>query len=289
MVVFAERLTQGYFGYRSVIFALIMASIIAFLFIPVKNIIQKCVDRAFFQGTQSELARRNTLLVEELKRSEKLKAVATLAAGMAHEIKNPLTSIATFAEYMKDKRNDDEYIDKFQKVMREEVGRINNIVQQILDFAKPIPPRLEKVDANRVLDGTLDFLSNRFLSKNIKISKDYTQDAFVMADPEQLKQVFLNIFLNAIDATQGGGEIYVKTEPSEYKDRSHLNIVIRDTGRGIPPSELDKIFDPFYTTKDSGTGLGLAIVHGIVKEHKGRIFVESALQKGTKFTLVFPT
>lgn len=289
MVVFAERMTQGYFGYRSVIFALAMAFVIAVLFIPVKNMTQRFADRAFFHGTESELAKKNALLLEELKRSEKLKAIATVAAGMAHEIKNPLTSIAAFAEYLKEKRNDDEYINKFQNVMREEVGRINNIVQQVLDFAKPLPPRLEKVDANKVLDATLDFLSNKFLSNKIRVSKDYEGDAFIMADAEQLKQIFLNIFLNAIDAMAGGGDIFVGMLFS--KDAHHkqiLNISIQDTGCGIAPNVVDCIFDPFYTTKDSGTGLGLAIVHGIVKEHGGKILVESVPQKGTKFTISFP-
>ncbi|MDB4349781.1 ATP-binding protein, partial [Omnitrophica bacterium] len=224
--------------------------------------------------------RENIRLREELQRSEKLKAVGTLAAGMAHEIKNPLSAIKTFTEYLPEKHNDPSFRDKFKRIVGSEVEKINNIVGQVLDFAKPKPLSLKKTDMHVLLDDTLSLLSNDLLQKRINVVKEYVSSKLnVDVDPNQLKQAFLNIFLNAIDAMPKGGSLTISTA----KKNNNIAISVQDTGCGIPKKNIPHLFDPFYSNKEGSTGLGLSIVHGIIKKHNGSIVVESGEGKGSKF------
>ena len=224
-------------------------------------------------------------LREELQKTEKLKAVATLAAGMAHEIKNPLTSIKTFTEYLPKKHNDPVFVEKFNAVVGNEVDRINNIVKQLLEFSRPSELKLKKTDINSLLDETLSLLNNDLLKYNIKAKKDYSDINIVNADPSQIRQVFLNLLLNAIDSMKTGGTIHVATG---QKDANEVFVSISDTGHGIPREDIGRIFDPFFTRKDEGTGLGLSVVHGIIKKHRGTIAVKSVPEKGTSFVVSLP-
>lgn len=224
---------------------------------------------------------------EELMRSERLKAVSTLAAGMAHEIKNPLTAIKTFTEYLREKKDDPEFIDKFERIVGTEVDKINNIVHQLLDFAKPAPLKLETANINNILDDTLSLLSNDIIKHNIRLIKEYSPLPDMQADPNQLKQAFLNIILNAIEAMSSGGELSVGTQTVVSGQVSRVQVIIKDTGAGIPQKDLPHIFDPFYSTKDKGTGLGLSITYEIIKKHSGSISVESEAGKGTEVKIEF--
>ncbi|MBU2541841.1 MAG: hypothetical protein KJ593_08080 [Candidatus Omnitrophica bacterium] len=278
LVLFIEKLFRGLLGYTSIIniFAIFL---IAFFFAPLKNRVQYLIDKRFFKGTLSSLAEERERLEEELKRSERLKAVATLAAGMAHEIKNPLTSIKTFTEYLEKNKDKSEFIAKFRKIVGAEVDKIDNIVQQLLDFAKPAPPKLRKCDIQQLLDEILILLSNALLKHKIKLAKEYkTQDPQIQVDSNQLKQAFLNIILNAIEAMPNGGILTVTTK----QQNSELIVAIKDTGKGISKESLPHIFDPFYTTSDKGTGLGLSITHGIITEHGGRLEIKSKVGMGSK-------
>ncbi len=233
------------------------------------------------------LAKENERLMEEIRRGDRLKAVATLAAGMAHEIKNPLTSIKTFTEYLDTKYNDESFRDKFKRIVGGEVDKINTIVGHLLDFAKPKPLSLQKVDIYNAIDETLSLLSNDFIKKRIDIVREYNTKELstINADPNRLKQAFLNLFLNAMDAMKNGGKMIVNTRLSG----NNLEITIEDTGSGIPKKDIPHIFDPFYSTKENGTGLGLSIVYGIIKEHGGSITCESEVGKGTKFIITLFT
>jgi signal transduction histidine kinase len=211
-------------------------------------------------------------LEDEILKQDRLKAVATLAAGMAHEIKNPLTSIRTFAEYLPEKYADPEFRGKFKKIVVDEVDRVNSIVQQLLEFSKPKEPELKPVSIVDILDDTLGLITSKLLDHKIALSREYQASPQILADRNQLKQAFLNLFLNSIQAMPGGGTLTVKTT---LTGNNRLLVAISDTGTGIPKESLPHIFDPFYTTKESGTGLGLSIVHGIVLKHKGKIRVES--------------
>lgn len=244
--------------------------------------------KLFSKKTRETLARENERLKEEIRRTDRLRAVATLAAGMAHEIKNPLTSIKTFTEYLDVKFDDKDFRDKFKRIVGSEVDRINTIVGNLLDFAKPRPLSQRRVNVNKLLEETLALLSNDFIRRKIDVIRGYGPKATdtIKADPNRLKQAFLNLFLNAMDAMKTGGKLVV--EMDKTKDGS-LQITIEDTGKGISEETLSHIFDPFYSSKETGTGLGLSIVHGIIKEHGGQITCESETEKGTRFIITLPT
>jgi len=278
-VLLAERILFRFAGYTSIVASILAAFTIALLFTPLKNTIQNFIDKRFFKGTLSSLAEEKQRLEEELRRSERLKAVATLAAGMAHEIKNPLTSIKTFTEYLERNKNKPEFIAKFKKIVSSEVDRIDNIVHQLLDFAKPTPLKLKPCDIHQLLDETLLLLSNDLLKHKIKLIREYnTLNSQLKADFNQLKQAFLNIFLNAIEAMPNGGILTVTIN----QQNNELIVAIKDMGKGISKESLLHIFDPFFTTSSKGTGLGLSITHGIIKEHGGRIKIESKLGIGSE-------
>ncbi len=213
----SENIFRKAVGYSSP--GLTLAIIIFFILIfqPLKNNIQRIIDKYLFHGSIDQIDEENIKLRDELQKSEKLKAVATLAAGMAHEIKNPLTSIKTFTEYMPQKGADPAFRDKFQDIVGTEVDRINHIVKQLLEFSKSSELELKKTDINELLDDTLHLLSNDFLKHNIKIEKQYSTLPQTNVDPHQMKQVFLNLFLNAKDAMKNGGTLTITTEHSDNK------------------------------------------------------------------------
>jgi len=281
-----ERVVQTTFGYQSVWLSLSAFALMALVFQPLKLGIQRLVDRLFFHAPHEELVRRMERLEQEVRQAEKLKAVSTLAAGLAHEIKNPLTSIKTFTTYLLEKGTDPEFQRKFQRIVTHEVDKIDHIVHQLLDFAKPAPPKLEAVQTSRLLDETLDFLSNDCLKRRIAVERRYGSEVTIQGDSQQLRQVFLNLFLNSLEAMDGtGGTLSVATA----RKGSHLAVTIADTGPGIPKEHLPHLFDPFFTTKPRGTGLGLAVVQGIIQEHRGTITIDSHPGEGTRVRIEFPT
>jgi len=285
VILVIENKFRVYMGYGSFSVSLFVIIVSIIIFQPLKNYIQNLLDKSFFRGTIVQIGAENDRLREEVQKTEKLKAISTLAAGMAHEIKNPLTSIKTFTEYLPKKFNEPEFISKFHTIVANSVDSINNIVQQLLHFSKPDVLKLEKLHIHELLSNTLTFLSNDFVKKDIKIYKDYTQTPVVEADYVQLKQVFLNILLNAIDAMPSGGKIFIEIVP---KLDDEILIKIKDTGKGISKEDLKHIFDPFFTKKEFGTGLGLSVVHGIIEKHRGKIRVNSRIHKGTEFNITLP-
>jgi len=285
VILVIENKFRVYMGYGSFSVSLFVIIVSIIIFQPLKNYIQNLLDRSFFKGTISQIGAENDRLREEVQKTEKLKAISTLAAGMAHEIKNPLTSIKTFTEYLPKKYNEPEFISKFHTIVASSVDSINNIVQQLLHFSKPDILKLEKININGLLDNTLTFLSNDFVKKDIRIIKEYEQALVVESDYVQMKQVFLNILLNAIDAMPTGGKIFIEIVP---KLGEEIIIKIKDTGKGISKEDLKHIFDPFFTKKDFGTGLGLSVVHGIIEKHRGKIVVNSRIDKGTEFKITLP-
>ncbi|MFH1411513.1 MAG: ATP-binding protein [Candidatus Omnitrophota bacterium] len=240
------------------------------------------MDRYFFHGTIDQIDDENIKLREEVQNTEKLKAVATLAAGMAHEIKNPLTSIKTFTEFLDKKGADPVFRDKFKDIVGKEVDRINYIVKQLLDFSKPKDLLLADTDVNKLLQETLDLMSENLLKRGIRAVKRYAPLPHARVDASKMKQVFLNLFMNALDAMPSGGTITVETA---NEASGGILIKISDTGCGIEKKDLPHIFDPFFTKKDAGTGLGLSVVHGIVEKHGGNISVSSIPGKGSEFRI----
>jgi len=284
LVYAVEKMFQTTFGYHSVGFSLAAFALMALAFQPLKLGIQRLVDWLIFRVPQEELVRRMERLEVEVQQAEKLKAVSSLAAGLAHEIKNPLASIKTFTDHLEGHYDDSAFRGKFKKIVGGEIERINLIVQQLLEFAKPVPPKLTPVEVPRLLDETLELLNSELVQRHVEVKRHYEVSPKVLADPQQLKQVFLNLVLNSLQAMNGTGKLEVQTS----SQGSELTITIGDNGAGISPKDLPHIFEPFFTTKAAGTGLGLAVVHGIIKEHGGRIRLESQLGRGTQVTLALP-
>ena len=283
-VLLAERAFQGVMGYRSLIGSVIAGFVIALGFNPLKEFAQRFIDRLFFHSNQVLLVQVNERLRHEVARGEKLKAVATLAAGMAHEIKNPLASIKTFAEYLPEKYDDPVFREKFTKIMGQEVDKMNILIQRLLEFAKPTQPQLKPVRVSELVGETVDFLHGTLVQKQIQVETTFAATDEVRADPGQLKQVFLNILLNSIEAMDRPGRITISSERQD----GHLDVTLADTGPGISKKGLAHAFDPFYTTKPGGTGLGLSVVHSIIREHGGRVGLESAVGKGTTVHVTLP-
>ncbi len=282
IVIITEHIFKTYFGYASIINGIVTACIIAVTFNPVREYLQRIVDKHFFKIDPDRLATENSLLKVAVRDQDRLKSVATLAAGMAHEIKNPLTSIRTFAEFLPKKYDDPEFRNIFSKLVVNEVDRVSSIVQQLLDFSKPTDPELSPSNVSEILDETLALLTSNLLKARVDLSKDTDSKLIVLADRNQVKQALLNLFLNAIQSMTSGGLLTITTKRLRSKS---VIITITDTGAGINNEHLPHIFDPFYTTKEGGTGLGLAIVHSIITKHGGKIDVQSTVGIGTTVTI----
>ncbi len=237
----------------------------------------------------------------QIRRSDRLASLGTLSAGMAHEIKNPLVSIKTFAQLLPERYQDSDFRETFSNLIGHEIDRIDSLVNQLLRFARPAKPLLKPLRVHEVLEKSLMLVGHRLYQKEIKLSRSWNASLdTIRADADQLEQVFLNFFLNAMDAMKHGGELNVATEirPAEewaspvagMNGERHevLRVTVRDNGDGIKDEDIPHVFDPFFTTKDYGTGLGLSVVHGIIQEHGGQIEVESELAKGTAFHILLP-
>lgn len=285
VILLTERLFQNIFGYTSLLGSLVAAAVLALAFIPLKNRIQTFVDKYFFRGTYPEIAEQNDQLRETLSRQEKFKAVATLASGIAHEIKNPVTVLQTFLEHLPRKKDDPAFIEKFSRISAQELDRMEDLIRQLLDFAKPSPLELEETDLNDLLKDTLALIAGEAGKHHIETRTSWTSASIQLrADQRQLKQAFLNILLNAIEAMPQGGILSVETSRSS----GHTpRISIRDTGSGIATEDLTHIFEPFFSRKTAGTGLGLAITKDIIEKHGGEIRVSSSVGSGTTFVVEF--
>lgn len=262
---------------------------------------------------------------EHLVASEKLAALGTMAAGMAHEIKNPLVSLRTFTQLLQQKFDDPEYRKKFSAIVPQEIERINKIAESLLKFGRPSKPELTKVNINKVTEEVLELMENECRNNNIRVTTKFVPVSDITGDPMQLSQAFVNIILNAIQAMPNGGELTVKTDvgevirlargmrkgilkkeeasfgesiwgaegegPKEEAAESPVPVVfveITDTGVGITDESLKSLFDPFFTTKAGGTGMGLPITLRIIEDHKGSIKVKSQAGKGTTFIVTLP-
>ncbi|MDA8432342.1 MAG: ATP-binding protein [Nitrospiraceae bacterium] len=226
---------------------------------------------------------------EQLVQAAKLAAIGELASNVAHEINNPLTSIMGYAELIKEEGNI-ENIMKDIEVIEKESMRARDIVQQLLEFARRRPLEIRAVDLNGLLREVVTLIGVQLKDASIRIHEHYSELPVIMGDPNQIKQVFLNVLNNSVHAMVEAGrqrqkEITIRTSNN---DRTAL-VEISDTGHGIPNEVLPKIFEPFFTTKrEKGTGLGLSITYKIIQSHKGKIDVESQEGRGTKFTISLP-
>jgi signal transduction histidine kinase len=278
---------------------------------PNKNITKEALESVMAFAQQAGLAIHNAFMYQELKtfsqqmeekiqkttadlkkteaqliRSEKLAALGQLAAGIAHEIRNPLTSINILIHSMTKNLPSGDSHKEDLKVIEEEIHRMNEILDQFLRFAKPATPLLEKADVFSIFEETLQLLRPHIEKQLIVVEKEFQPLPIILMDREQMKQVFLNLLLNAIQAMPGGGHLTLRGQNSE--DGQWIHISIQDSGIGISSENINKLFDPFFSTKEGGIGLGLSITHRIIDQHHGKIEVESAPGKGTLFTIWLP-
>lgn len=224
-------------------------------------------------------------LENEVARSQRLAAIGRLAAGVAHEIRNPLSSIKGFATYFREKCHHLPEGRSTAEVMIQEVERLNRVIGQLLDFARPDTVLKRPVDIQKLLQDSIRMVQQDAEKKGVTIELD-SSHLEVSLDPDRVKQALLNLYLNALDAMDSGGTMRVESSYDEKKEE--LLITVSDTGQGIKEQDLPHVFDPYFTTKSSGTGLGLSIVLKIVEAHKGKLNIESNYGKGTTVTLVFP-
>ncbi len=225
----------------------------------------------------------------QMERADRLASVGEMAAGIAHEIKNPLTGIAAAITILRDDFPPADPRTEIVNEVLEQIKRLDKTVNDLLFFGKPTPPEPAFTDLNAILKKTLMFASQHRGGKNITKQLDLQEDLPpVYVDPKQIQQVFLNLILNAVQAMQDQGTLTITSELLERDGSPWVRVGIADTGSGIPQQILEKIFTPFFTTKAQGTGLGLAICHKLVTQHHGTISVTSHDGKGTVFTIELP-
>jgi two-component system NtrC family sensor kinase len=229
---------------------------------------------------------RNKELETTLAQHEKMASLGVLSSGVAHEINNPLGVILGYAGYLEGKMDPSDPNYRYIQDIRKESQRCKGIVQDLLSYARMPKPALEETDLNALLEQIVDFAANHMDLHHVSLVRDLAPGLpRVCVDPDQIRQVAINLILNAGAAMESGGTITIGTAPAP---EGCVDVVFRDEGAGIAPENLEKIFEPFFTTKARGTGLGLAITRRIVEQHLGRIMVESEVGKGTTVTVRLP-
>ncbi len=239
-------------------------------------------------------------LEEQVRRTDQLSSVGTLAAGMAHEIKNPLVTIKTFSQLLPKRYNDEDFRHDFSSLVAHEVSRIDGIVNELLSFSKPAKPHLIPMKLQDTIAQTLKLTHEQRALNHIDLTTKYNaSNDEIFGDAKLLSQALINLKLNAIEAIGEGGNITIGTINCNYRFASPdtrerattkkcIRLQITDTGKGIERDKLQKIFDPFFTSKSEGTGMGLSVAHGIISEHHGVIEVESEPGRGTTFYVYIP-
>jgi two-component system sensor histidine kinase AtoS len=231
---------------------------------------------------------------EEILRMDRLVSLGKLASGIAHELRNPLAGIKTTAQALGEEMSGDDSRREYLSRITKEIDRLNGLLKTFFSFAKPQNLNLVHCYIKDIINEIIPFLIKEIADKGIRFNEIYHPQLHkIKVDKTQMHQVFLNLFLNAIQAMPNGGELKIEVSPMisnslEGSKQNFIKVVISDTGKGIPPHIVDKIFDPFFTTKPRGVGLGLSITYQIIKKHGGTIKVESQWERGTSFVINLP-
>ncbi len=246
-------------------------------------------------ATEVALAVKYRRMEDQVFRKNKLISLGTMAAGIAHEVRNPLASIRTFAQLMPDRMDDPEFKNEFSQLVLKDVDRITKVIETMLAFARPSQVTIHEQTANEIVDEAVVLVQPRLKSKHINLTKQFHGNPVVKVDKQQILQVLINLITNAVDALPEQGRIRVSTgmRPADAVgagngDQKFALIEVADNGPGIPAGVRNRLFDPFFTTKKEGTGLGLSISQKIVRDHGGAITVSSIEGKGTTFQVNLP-
>ena len=233
-------------------------------------------------------------LQEEILRIDRLVSLGELSSGIAHEIRNPLAGIKTTAQALGEEMGQDDPKREYLNRITKEIDRLNDLLKTFFSFAKPQKLNLVVCNIKDIVNEIIPLLIKDIANRGINFTEEYASNLpKVRVDFNQMHQVFLNLFLNAIQAMPNGGELKIKAEsialaPLVNPGRDYIQISISDTGKGIPAHDINKIFDPFFTTRPKGIGLGLSIMYQIIKKHEGNIKVESKVDRGTTFIIMLP-
>jgi two-component system sensor histidine kinase HydH len=253
---------------------------------PIRNSNGQCEGAVIVLRDLTEIKQ----LEEKVKRTEKLAAIGELAAGVAHEIRNPLSSIRGFAQFLKQALKDRPKEQEYAQTMVNEVDRINRVVTDLLTYARPMAAKLAPTDVTELVEHAVRLVQPEAESCQAGIQMKVSDLSKLPLDANQMTQALLNLLLNALQAVSQGGHVDIGAELNASD--SKLRFWVEDDGPGISKDKLEKIFEPFFTTREKGTGLGLSIVHKIVENHNGEIIVESpspGMALGCRFTIRIPT
>lgn len=240
----------------------------------------KTLEKKVQQKTQ-ELIRSQ----EKLVRAERLAATGELAAGIVHELKNPLSAIKVFTTLVEQRYQEPEFRQRFGRVVTQQLESLERLVEELLDLARPRVLKRQAVDVNQLLWEASEVLAPQMKAQKVILRRSLSSRVpLVPGDRDRLYQGFFNLLKNALEAQPQGGRISIKSQ----QDRRGVKITVADSGPGLPPKDLDKIFQPFYSTKKGGSGLGLALVGRVVEEHHGQIQAQNRKEGGTRFNLFLP-
>ncbi len=255
----------------------------------IANYISSGLENTLLNKRLKDIVRELTDAQKRLIEQEKFRSLGEMTANIAHEIKNPLVIIGGFAKRLAKKMQDDHTEDKYIDIILKEVARLEAILNEILSYVKENPFISETCNINDFLDEILYLLSTDTSWEHIDVIKHFdTTLPLIRCDSEQLRQVFINILMNASEAMNGRGKITIQTTHASYNNHPFVSVSIADTGGGINPAIMDNIFNPFLTTKEKGTGLGLAISNKIITNHHGHIDIENIVGKGVTFIVYLP-
>jgi len=248
-------------------------------------------------ATGATVALENASLSRQLRRSEavleranRLSSLGTLAAGLAHEIRNPLVAVKTFLDLLPQRLDDAKFLSEFRELSLSELRRVTDLISDLLALGKSRTAERRPVDLPSTLEPVVRLMESSARKRQIELGSRWEANLpSVSADPDQLKQIVLNLLLNAIESSSAGGHVMLDVHGGTLTGAAPAVVVeVQDRGPGIPADQLEHIFHPFYTTKETGTGLGLALVHQMVVDHGGEIAVDSTPGQGTVFRVTLP-
>jgi len=247
-----------------------------------------CAQKESIQKILEQIESEKRKEINEEKTDDSPRIFNELVGRMSHELRNPLVSIRTFTQLMKERYNDPEFKDFFFTTVTGEVEKLNGLVEKLIAFTHPIEYKFNMVDIAKVLDDSILAVTRNIKQSEFRIIRNYKRDIInLQADKVQLVKAFSHLIQNSLNAMTSGGSLTIDVDWIEENEA--CSIIIKDTGRGIPPEDLDKIFDPFYTTPEKGVGLGLPLSKKIIEGHGGKITVSSVPNQGTAITVILPS